>query len=95
MIHGTINKEKATRLFEENAILFGRSDGVPENVAIALFGASAVNFARRQSDGPSRRTINGYGIGDYTAWYLTEYGFNFAVTYCNVKHIQKEDSKNE
>ena len=37
----------------------------------------------------------GYGIGDYTAWYLTEYGFYIAATYRNVERIREGDGWNE
>lgn len=69
----TISKAQAAQLFAENAVLFGRVDGVPEKVATGLFGLSAVAFAKGQQNAGT--TFNGYGIGDYTAWYLTEYGF--------------------
>lgn len=39
--------------------------------------------------------FNGYGIGDYTAWYLTEYGFYIAATYRNVERIREGDGWNE
>ena len=66
---------------------FGRADGVPEQAATELFGSAAVDFAKRQQN--AGLTFNGYGIGDYTAWYLTEYGFYIAATYCNVKRIRE------
>lgn len=50
-------------------------------------------------NGRSRRkhglTFNGYSIGDYTAWYLTEYGFYIAATYRNVERIREGDGWNE
>jgi hypothetical protein len=81
----TISKAKAAQLFAENAVLFGRADGVPEQAATELFGFAAVDFAKRQQN--AGLTFNGYGIGDYTAWYLTEYGFYIAATYRNVERI--------
>lgn len=83
----TISKAKAAQLFAENAVLFGRADGVPEQVATELFGSAAVDFAKRQRN--AGLTFNGYGIGDYTAWYLTEYGFYIAATYRNVERIRE------
>ena len=44
----TISKAKAAQLFAENAVLFGRADGVPEQAATELFGFAAVDFAKRQ-----------------------------------------------
>lgn len=89
----TISKAQAAQLFAENAVLFGRVDGVPEKVATGLFGLSAVAFAKGQQNAGT--TFNGYGIGDYTAWYLTEYGFYIAATYCNVERIRKGDGWKE
>lgn len=59
----TISKAKAAQLFAENAVLFGRADGVPEQAATELFGSAAVDFAKRQQN--AGLTFNGYGIGDY------------------------------
>lgn len=93
MTQETISKAKAAQLFAENAVLFGRADGVPEQAATELFGSSAVAFAKRQQNAGT--TFNGYGIGDYTAWYLTEYGFYIAATYRNVERIREGDGWNE
>lgn len=87
----TISKAKAAQLFAENAVLFGLTDGVPEQVAVKLFGNAAVDFAERMQR--PRVASNGYGIGDYTALYLTEYGFYIAATYCNVVCIREKYSK--
>lgn len=89
----TISKAKAAQLFAENAVLFGQADGVPEQAATELFGFAAVDFAKRQQN--AGLTFNGYGIGDYTAWYLTEYGFYIAATYRNVERIREGDGWNE
>ena len=89
----TISKAQAAQLFAENAVLFGRADGVPEKVATGLFDSSAVAFAKRRQNAGT--TFNGYSIGDYTAWYLTEYGFYIAATYRNVERIREWDGWNE
>lgn len=89
----TISKAKAAQLFTENAVLFGLADGVPEQAAVKLFGNAAVDFAKRMQN--SRVTSSGYGIGDYTALYLTEYGFYIAATYCNVACIREKYGKME
>lgn len=60
---------------------------MPEQAATELFGSAAVDFAKRQQN--AGLTFNGYGIGDYTAWYLTEYGFYIAATYRNVERIRE------
>lgn len=85
----TISKAQAAQLFAENAVLFGQVDGVPEKVAAELFGLAAVDFAKKQRTAGT--TSNGYGIGDYTANYLTQYGFYIAATYYNVVRIRKEE----
>lgn len=84
---GMMTRAQAAQLFAANAVLFGAVDGVPEQVATELFGAAAVAFAREQR--PVGRTYNGYGIGDYTAYYLTEYGCYVAASYCNVERIRR------
>lgn len=83
-----ISKAKATQFFTEKAVLFGRVDGVPMQAATELFGSAAVDFAKRQNKADGL-TFNGYGNGDYTAWYLTEYGFYIAATYHNVECIRE------
>lgn len=86
MIQGTINKVQAAKLFAVNAVLFGQANGMPERTATELFGADAVAFAKRQEN--TGIAFNGYGIGGYTAEYLTEYGFYIAATYYNVKRLE-------
>ena len=76
-----VSKARASQLFEENAVLFG------------LFGADAVKFAKR-IEGPGI-TFNAYGIGEYSANYLTEWGFYLAASYYNVKNIQEAESAGE
>lgn len=92
MIQGTINKAQAEKLFVGNSVLFGQANGMPERTATELFGADAVAFARRQ--GKCGITFSGYGIGDYTAQYLTEYGFYIAATYYNVKRLEEQEREN-
>lgn len=93
MIQGTINKAQAAKLFAVNAVLFGQANGMPERTATELFGADAVAFAKRQEN--TGIAFNGYGIGDYTAEYLTEYGFYIAATYHNVKRLEALERKND
>ena len=79
------NSAEVKRLFEREAVCFGASDGTPEYRAVQLFGAEAVAFARKMSGS------NGYGIGSFTAQYLTERGVHIAATYLNVKEIEQEE----
>lgn len=92
MIQGTINKVQAARLFAVNAVLFGQANGMPERTATELFGADAVAFAESQEN--AGIAFNGYGIGSYTARYLTEYGFYIAATYHNVKRLAALEREN-
>lgn len=89
----TVSKARASQLFAENAVLFGRNDGVPESTVISLFGTDAVEFAK-QSEGTGI-TFNSYGIGKYSANYLTERGFYLAATYSNVECIHKAEKAGE
>lgn len=92
MIQGTINKVQAAKLFAVNSVLFGQANGMPERTATELFGADAVAFAKKQ--GNAGIAFNGYGIGGYTAKYLTEYGFYIAATYYNVKRLEELEREN-
>lgn len=70
-----------------------KQETISKAKAAQLFGSAAVGFAKRQQN--AGLTFNGYGIGDYTAWYLTEYGFYIAATYRNVERIREGDGWNE
>ena len=85
----TISKEKARQIFNENAVLFGVSDGIPIDTAKKLLGSAAVDFAEKANN--RGNLANGYGIGVYTAMYLTERGFYLAVTYHNVSCIRARE----
>lgn len=85
----TISKEKARQIFNKNAVLFGVRDGIPVETAKKLLGPAAVDFATKTNNGGD--LANGYGIGVYTAMYLTERGFYVAVTYHNVSCIRAHE----
>lgn len=80
-----LNKTRVRGLFERYAVLFGDTDGVPEYQAVNLFGEEAVVFAKRLC----RESCSAYGIGDFTAGYLTFKGFQIAATYANVAEIRR------
>lgn len=84
-----MNKTQALELFEREAVLFGEVEGIPEARATALLGAEAVQFAHRMDATNRSYLFNGYGIGNYTAMYITLQGFYIAVTYNNVASIEK------
>lgn len=88
-----LNSAQVKELFEKEAILFGERDGVLIDKVIELFGVKATQFANDYSKG----WANGFGVGDFTAWYLTFTGFATAATYANVEAVRslKEVSKNE
>lgn len=81
-----LNRAQTETLFRENAILIASSDVIEINRAIDLLGESAVTFAKNQSKGFNG--YNGYGIGEYTLWYLTKEAFFIAVTYRNIDRIR-------
>lgn len=90
-----LNKTRVIELFERYAVLFGDTDGVPEYQAVNLFGEEAVVFAKRYSNAVAFAKRNfdgccsGFGIGDFTAEYLTFKGFRIAATYVNVAEIRQ------
>ena len=71
-----INKVAATKLFDDNSCLVGDRDVIFESVARELLGGESIEFAKRMCTKIERR-FNGYGIGDYTACYLTQKEFIF------------------
>lgn len=77
-------------MWRSEAVLFGDREGVPLYRAKALLGAEAVAHVadRDRYKGNMGRFLNGYGIGDYTAEYLTKSGFMTAITFLNVKAIR-------
>ena len=84
-----LNKLEAEILFSDRAILIGSADVIPEHEAIELLGEASVNYVKHLG-----RTVkglyNGFGIGTYTASYLTLNGFLNAVSYHNVKILEEE-----
>ncbi len=86
-----LNKAQAQALFAERAILIGGSDAIPEETVKQLFGDAAVAHAHTlDNDG---ELCNAYGIGDYTAPYLTLIGFMRAVTYHNIRTLETEQKE--
>ncbi len=83
---GILNKAQVDALFQREAVLIGTEDVVPVSRAAALFGDSAVEYARRC---PSGRYSNGYGAGGYTLMYLTFRGFQEAASFYNVQQLRE------
>ncbi|WP_303868737.1 hypothetical protein [Acetobacterium wieringae] len=80
-----LNSVQVKELFEKEAVLFGNADGVLINRAIELFGKKAVDFGSNYLNG----WASGFGIGDFTAYYLKFSGFQQAATFANVEEIQR------
>ena len=83
-----LNKAQVDELFRREAVFLGSGDNVPESRVAELFGADAVNFAKR-GKATIGENFNGYGIGDFTLQYLTYKGFQAAASYSNVKQMQR------
>ena len=89
-----LSYDQALALFEEQSVLFGKRDGVPEEWAEEYFGEEVMSCVKKScletkpSDYGSY--FNGYGIGDYTAFYVTKEGFLRLVTYSNVRELQRK-----
>lgn len=80
-----MNKETAINLFDRNSCLIGDRDVILEEVAEKLTSRQAVDFAYRTN----KNGHNGYGIGDYTVFYMTLNEFLSAVTYENINEYRK------
>ena len=78
-----LNKEQVKGLFEQEAVLMGTENCVPDFRAAALFGGDAVEHARKMNT--SRP-----GVGDYTMDALTLRGFQAAASFYNVQLLRKE-----
>ena len=88
-----VNKAQATQLFAENAVLFGRCEGVPEKTAIHILGYDAVKSVKQPK--LAGATFNCFDNGKHLASYLTEYGFYLAASYNNVECIHKAEKAGE
>lgn len=89
-----MNKEEVATLFANEAVLFGRVDGIPINRAAQIFGTDAIQFAQRMENREKGTSItNGYGIGGYTAFYLTISGAQIAATFNNVSLIKQQEEE--
>lgn len=82
MIERPLNKAEAEKLFLENALLIERTNVIERDTAVSLLGQDAYKFAVSHT---KARAENGYGIGHYTLWYMTEEAFYLGVTYLNIE----------
>ena len=82
-----LNMAQTDALFESEAVLLGTHDMVPLDRVRELLCEEALDFARHMV----RDCVNGYGIGDYTAFGMYKNGFRVAVTWMNVKAIQEKE----
>jgi len=89
-----LNCAQVKALFEQEAILIGSHDAVPEYRAIELFGKEAVDFAETRSQAGC--WFNCFCSGGNVLTYLTYAGFQQAASYANVQTIctgQKDREK--
>ena len=88
-----LNCAQVKALFEQEAILIGSHDAVPEYRAIELFGKKAVDFAETRSQ--AGRWFTCFCSGGNVLTYLTYAGFQQAASYANVQMIcaGKKDSE--
>lgn len=84
-----LNKAQVAALFEQEAVLLGTEDRVPESRAATLLGRAAVNHALSLDRNDPGRYCNGYGVGDYTMLYLTLRGFQAAASFHNVQVLRE------
>ena len=85
-----LSKEQVKGLFEQEAVLMGTENCVPDFRAAALFGGDAVEHARKMNTSRPGFFFNGYGVGDYTMGALTLRGFQAAASFYNVQLLGKE-----
>lgn len=78
-----LSSTQVKELFEKEAVLFGVRDGVLTERATELFGSKAIDFASKAAED----WIGGFGVGNYTAYYLTFAGFQQAASFANVEEI--------
>lgn len=80
-----MNKETAINLFDRNSCLIGDRDVILEDIAEKLTSRQAVEFAYSVN----KKGHNGYGVGDYTVFYMTLKEFLLAVTYENINGYRR------
>lgn len=88
-----LNRAQVEAIFTAEAVLMGTKDGLPISKAREIFGGDAVDFAQRMSNTATGTYSNGYGIGDYTAFYLTLTGAMIAATYNNIAAIRAAEAE--
>ena len=85
-----LNKAQVTALFEQEAVLMGTEDHVPECRAVAMFSMEAVEHVKAMNRATPGRYANGYGAGNYTMYALTFRGFQAAASFHNVQLMRQE-----
>ncbi len=85
-----LNRKQVEQLFQQNAMLFGNCDGVPECRVVELLGQESVDYV--MDTNPRNGYYNEYGIRDCSMPYLTYGGFQVAATYVNVREVEKRQS---
>lgn len=82
----TINKAKADKLFRKHAILFEKTDAVPEDVVIELFGKDAAECTINR-DRCNFNLYNARAAYDKIAGYFTLTGFYDVISFHNIQAV--------
>ena len=77
-------------MFQQEAVLIGGMDIVPEHRVAYLFGEDAVEYVRRMELSGKCQYMRGYHFGDFTLLTVTFEGFQAAASYHNAQQIRKE-----
>lgn len=89
-MNGVLNKRQVIALFQEEAMLIGSANGVPQCRAEELFGVSAVRFVTRNS-GKAGSHFNTFFVDSrHSLPYLTLSGFLDAAGCANVSVALRE-----
>lgn len=85
-----MNKETAINLFDRNSCLIGDRDVILEDIAEKLTSRQAVEFAYSVN----KKGHNGYGVGDYTVFYMTLKEFLVGAGLIEEKGEEEHECKN-
>ena len=82
-----ITKQQTDELFDSLSLMIGGRDVIPMDRAVDATSKEAVFHVVRLYGGCKGSVYSEYGIGDPNPplWYITRKGFDYAVTYENVK----------
>lgn len=87
-----LNTEAVKRLFEAEAVSFGRCDGVPLRRVAEIFGKDAADYGDHSDPD---RLLNTFCAGAHRVNYMTFAGFNQAAAYYNAVEIAKRQERED